>query len=145
LLVHEPAGRGTDIAGACEYMRRMLKQHTIVFIVSDFLAPDIERPLKLLAQQHDVVAATIDDPSERKLPDIGLARLTDPESGLTIDIDTSDPSVREQYERLANEEREAKRRMLRRLAIDEIPVRTDGGIIEPLLRFFRARDTRRRR
>jgi uncharacterized protein (DUF58 family) len=145
LLVHEPVGKGTDIGGACEYMRRMLKQHSIVFIVSDFLAPDIERPIKLLAQQHDVVAATVDDPSERALPDIGLARLTDPETGATIDIDTSDPSVREQFEKLAGDEREARRRMLRRLAIDEIAVSTEAGIIEPLLRFFRARDTRRRR
>ena len=145
LLVHEPMGRGTDVGGALEYMRRMLRQHSIIFIISDFLDPNVERPLKLLAQQHDVVAVTVEDPSELELPDIGLARLTDPESGQTIDVDTSDPKVRSTYAARAAEEHERRLRLLRRLAIDEVPVRTDGGYIEPLLRFFRARETRIRR
>ena len=63
LLVHEPVGRGTDIAGALEYLRGMLRQKAIIFLVSDFFAPNLERPLKLAAQQHDVVAVTIEDPS----------------------------------------------------------------------------------
>jgi uncharacterized protein (DUF58 family) len=145
LLVHDPVGTGTDIAAALEYLRRMLRQHTIIFVVSDFLGAEIERPLKLLAQQHDVVAVTVEDPSEQSLPDIGLARLVDPETGAAVDIDTSDPRVREQYTAFVSEEREARRHLLRRLAIDEIPVVTDRGIIEPLLRFFHSRETRDRR
>jgi len=144
LLVHEPEGRGTDLAGALEYLRRMLRQKTIVFIVSDFLAPGVERPLKLLAQRHDVVACTVEDPSELALPDIGLARLADPETGQTIFVDTSDPAVRARFAETALEEREGRKRLFRRLAIDEIAVRTDAGIIEPLLRFFRQRETRER-
>jgi len=99
----------------------------------------------VLSQQHDVVAVTVEDPSERVLPDVGLARLTDPETGLTIDIDTSNPQVRSDYERAVTVEHDARRQLLRRLAIDEIPVRTDTGYIEPLLKFFRARETRVRR
>ena len=145
LLVHEPAGRGTDIAGALEYLRRMLRQKAIIFVVSDFFSDSLERPLKLTAQQHDVVAVTVEDPSEQILPDIGLARLVDPETGETLDVDTSDPRVREGYEAAVAEQRESRRRLLRRLAIDEIVMRTDGGYVEPLLRFFRSRETRRRR
>src|SRR3954470_7727180 len=103
LLVHEPQGRGTDIAGALEYLRGMLRQKAIIFLVSDFFSEALERPLKLAAQQHDVVAVTIEDPSEETLPDIGLARLVDPETGATIDVDTSDRSVREGYARLVAE------------------------------------------
>jgi uncharacterized protein (DUF58 family) len=145
LLVHEPEGSGTNIAGAIEYLRRMLRQKAIVFLVSDFLAPDLERPLKWLAQQHDVVAVTIEDPSEETLPDIGLARLSDPETGETIDVDMSDPAVREAYTTMVSSERAERRRLFRRLAIDEIVMRTGGRFIEPLLRFFRARETRARR
>ena len=145
LLVHEPVGSGTDVGGALEYMRRMLRQHSIIFIISDFLDPAIERPLKLLAQQHDVVAVTVEDPSEMQLPDIGLARLSDPETGLTIDVDTSDSTVRSAYARRVADDHETRLHLLRRLAIDEVPVRTDGGYIEPLLRFFRSRETRLRR
>jgi uncharacterized protein (DUF58 family) len=145
LLVHEPVGCGTDLAGAMTYLRQMLHHKTIIFIISDFLAPDIERPLKYLAAQHDVVAISIDDPSERALPDIGIARLTDAETGETIDIDTSDPEVRAHFEDRVSADREARKHLLRRLAVDEVPVSTDGGFIEPLLKFFRSRETRIRR
>src|SRR5262245_35012796 len=95
LLVFRPQGRGPDMAMATEYLNKMLAHKTIIFLISDFMASDVERPLKLLAQRHDVVAVTVEDPSEIELPDIGLARLMDPETGETIDVDTSDPKVRE--------------------------------------------------
>ncbi|MEX2177120.1 MAG: DUF58 domain-containing protein [Gemmatimonadaceae bacterium] len=145
LLVFEPLGRGTDVAGATEYLNKMLAHKSIIFVVSDFISPAIERPLKLLAQRHDVVAVTVEDPSELTLPDIGLARLADPETGETIDVDTSDPEVRAAFARHVADERDGRKRLLRRLAIDEVPVRTDGSIVEPLFRFFRARETRTRR
>ena len=144
LLVFKPEGRGTDIALATDYLNKMLAHKTIVFVVSDFMAPDIERPLKLLAQRHDVIAVTVEDPSELELPDIGLARLIDPETGETIDIDTSDPKVRSAFDWNVNDEREARTHLLRRLAIDEVSVRTDGSIVEPLFRFFRRREKRKR-
>ncbi len=144
LLVFRPAGLGTDIAGATDYLNKMLPSKTIIFLVSDFLAPDIERPLKLLAQRHDVVAVTVEDPSELDLPDIGLARLVDPESGALVDIDTSDARVRSAFAGAVHGEGEWRKRLLRRLAIDEVLVRTNGSIVEPLLRFFRTRETRRR-
>ena len=145
LLVFQPEGRGTDIAGATEYLNKMLPHKTIIFLVSDFFAEQIERPLKLLAQRHDLVAVTIEDPSELELPDIGLARLVDPETGQIVDVDTSDPRVRAAFEEHVSAEREARQRLLRRLAVDEVPVVTNGTIVEPLFRFFRKRETRTRR
>lgn len=144
LLAFQPTGRGTDIAGATDYLNKMLAHKAIIFFVSDFLAENVERPLKLLAQRHDVVAVTVEDPSEIQLPDVGLARLVDPESGETIYVDTSDPRVRSAFEASVTQERESRRHLLRRLAIDEVPVRTDGSIVEPLFRFFRTRETRQR-
>ncbi|HUF65484.1 MAG TPA: DUF58 domain-containing protein [Gemmatimonadaceae bacterium] len=144
LLAFQPVGRGTDLGGAIEYLTRMLTHHSIVFVVSDFIASGIERPLKLLAQRHDVVAVTMEDPSEKELPDVGLARLVDPETGETISIDTSAATVRGAYHSAVGKEREARRSLLRRLAIDEVPVSTEGDVVGPLLRFFRARETRGR-
>jgi uncharacterized protein (DUF58 family) len=142
VLVHEPVGRGTDLAGALEYLRRMLHHRAIVFLVSDFQGADLERPLKLLAQRHDVIAAALEDPTERELPDIGLARFVDPETGETIDIDTSDPDVRRRYAEATAAELEARRHIVRRLAIDEVVIGTDTGYLEPLMRFFRTRERR---
>ena len=145
LLVFEPEGKGTDLTGALEYTGKMLKHKAIIFVVSDFQAEDLEQPLKLLAQRHDVVAVTVDDPSEQELPDIGQVRFVDPETGTTIDVDTSDARVRARFAEAVAEELSSRRRLLRRLAIDEVPVRTDGGVVDPLIKFFRARETRSRR
>jgi uncharacterized protein (DUF58 family) len=145
LLVFEPLGTGTDLAGALEYTGKMLAHKAVIFVVSDFQAPDLEQPLKLLAQRHDVVAVTVDDPSEQELPDVGLARFVDPETGQTLDINTSDARVRARFAQTVAEELSARRHLLRRLAIDEIPVRTDADVIDPLIKFFRARETRSRR
>jgi len=144
LLVWDPEGTKTDLPAALEFTGKMVAHKSIIFVVSDFQAPDLEHPLKLLAQRHDVIAVTVDDPSERTLPDIGLARFIDPETGDTIDIDTSDADVRRKFGEAVEEEINSRRRLLRRLAIDEIPVHTDGSIVEPLIRFFRARETRAR-
>jgi uncharacterized protein (DUF58 family) len=145
LLVFEPTGSRTDLPAALEFTGKMLSHKSIIFVVSDFQAEEIEHPLKLLAQRHDVVAVTVHDPSEQTLPDIGLARFVDPETGTTLDVDTSDPEVRAQFAASVEEELASRRRLLRRLAIDEIPVHTDGSVVEPLTRFFRARETRARR
>jgi uncharacterized protein (DUF58 family) len=123
----------------------MLPHRSIIFLISDFVEEGVEHPLKVVAQHHDVVAITIGDPRESTLPDIGLARFIDPETGVTVDVDTSNRAVRAQYEEQVREEREARTHLFRRLAIDEIAVRTDQSYVEPLLRFFRARETRRRR
>ena len=145
LLAFEPVGKGTDMVRAIDYVARMLNEHAIVFIVSDFLEEDISHPLKLLAQRHDVVAVTVEDPSERDLPNIGIARLVDPETGETFEVDTSSSVVRTAFSERVTAEREERKHLLRRLAIDEIAVRTEGGVVEPLLRFFRTRETRLRR
>ncbi|HEY9448446.1 MAG TPA: DUF58 domain-containing protein, partial [Gemmatimonadaceae bacterium] len=142
ILAWEPVGRRTDIAAATDALARMLSHRSIVFLISDFLEAGIERPLKILSRHHDVVAVTVQDPRELMLPDMGLARFVDPESGATVDVDTSEPEVRKRFARDVRAEQDARTHLFRRLAIDEIAVRTDRGYTEPLLRFFRSRETR---
>jgi hypothetical protein len=59
-------------------------------------------------------------------------------------VDTSDPDVRARFAEAVTEEITTRRRLLRRLAIDEIPLHTDGGVVDPLIKFFRTRETRSR-
>jgi hypothetical protein len=92
-----------------------------------------------------VVAVVLDDPAERTLPDAGVARLRDAETGRLVEIDTSDPTVRSRYAALVRAELEARQKLLRRLAVDEVIVPLEKGYVEPLLRFFRTRETRARR
>jgi hypothetical protein len=79
------------------------------------------------------------------LPDIGLARFVDPETGSIVDVDTSNPEVRGRYNSAVAADRERRKHLLRRLAIDEIAVSTERTIMEPLLKFFRTRETKARR
>jgi uncharacterized protein (DUF58 family) len=145
VLVHQPEGKGTNIGGALEYLNRLLPHRAIVFLISDLIDPGLERPLKYLSQRHDVVVAPLEDPAEWTLPDIGVARFVDPETGQVVSVDTSDRRVREGFQQASEAERAARRQLLRRLAIDEVPVNTKDGYLEALLRFFRARGRRVRR
>jgi uncharacterized protein (DUF58 family) len=145
LLAPSPVRSGTDLAGALAYLTRLLTHRTIVFVMSDFQASGYDRQLSLLGQQHDVIAVSVEDPGERSLPDVGLVRFTDPETGAIIDVDTSAPGVRSAYARRTAEERLARQKLFRQLAIDEIVIGTDRGVVEPLLTFFRGRETRARR
>ena len=145
VLVQKPEGQGTNLAAALTYARRSMRHRSVVFVLSDFVAPPFDRELRLLAARHDVVAVTLEDPGERLLPDIGVARLVDPETGDTLEVNTSDSKVREQFTRAISTERDARRKLFRSLAIDEIVVRTDQDVARPLVAFFRARERRRRR
>ncbi len=77
--------------------------------MSDFQAAGYDRQLSLLAQRHDVIAVAVEDPGERSLPDVGLVRFIDPETGAIVDVDTSAPAVRTAYARRTAEERRPAR------------------------------------
>ncbi|HVT38917.1 MAG TPA: DUF58 domain-containing protein [Gemmatimonadaceae bacterium] len=145
VLAWPSSSRGTDLGVALDWAAGVLTHRSIVFIISDFVTPPIERQLKLLSQRHDLVAVVLDDPGERLLPDLGVVRLVDAETGRLEEIDTSAEGVREHYGRVIAEERSARQQLLRRLAVDEVLIRTERGYEEPLLRFFNTRATRGRK
>jgi uncharacterized protein (DUF58 family) len=144
LLAFVPKGRATNLRPALEYMQRTLRQHTVIFLVSDFQDEGYEHALKVLGRRHDIVAVTLNDPAEQSLPSVGLARMRDPETGEFLEVDTSDRRVRAAYAEHIAAELAARRRVLRRSGVDEIELTTDGSVIEPLLKFFRTRETRAR-
>ncbi len=137
--------RGTDLGAAFDYCARLLPHRSIVFVVSDFVAPDYEAQLTRLARRHDVVAVVLDDPGERDLPNVGVARLIDAETGTLAEIDTGDATVRARYAATLRAEREARQSLLRRLGVDEVIVPLEDGYVQAMVRFFRTRETRARR
>jgi uncharacterized protein (DUF58 family) len=142
LLMTQPVGRGTSMGTAVDRLMRLLPHRSVVFLCSDFLSPDLERPLARLAQRHDVIAVTLEDPAERVLPDVGRARFEDPETGERMEIDTSDARVRQSFAASVAAEDEARRKLFGRLGLDEIVVHTEHGYVDALLAFFRARSRR---
>lgn len=142
LLTVQPKGRGTSFEVAIDRLMRLLPHRSVVFLASDFIAADVEKPLARLAQRHDVIAVTLEDPAERVLPNVGPARLEDPETGEAIEIDTSHPAVRAAFAQQVAAEDESRRRLFGRLGLDEIIVHTEHGYVDALLAFFRARSRR---
>ena len=145
VLAWPSSGGPTDLSAGLEYAAQVLHHHAIVFVISDFVSAPFDRPLKMVAQRHDVVAVVVDDPAERELPALGVARLVDAESGRILEIDTNDHDVRERYAKELDADRAARQQLLRQLAIDEVLVKTEVGYAEPLLRFFNTRETRGRK
>lgn len=140
LLSFEPAGTGTDLRIALEYLEPVVRRRSVVFIVSDFLTTGYDSALLRLAQRHDVIAVQVTDPRERDLPDAGVVTLRDAESGVWRHIDTGIPGVREEFRsQMAGFDRALERR-LRERGVDLIRLETDRSYAEPLIAFFRRRE-----
>ncbi|MCR4440080.1 MAG: DUF58 domain-containing protein [bacterium] len=142
LLYHRPQGTGTDIAGALEYLSRVITRRSVVFLVSDFISSGYEKALRVANKKHDLVALTITDPREVSLPDVGFIELEDAESGEVVLVDTSSAEVREMFRQRAFTDAEERARMLRTMNVDHVDIRTDQSYVEPLIRFFRMRAKR---
>ncbi|MFM8431272.1 MAG: DUF58 domain-containing protein [Bacteroidota bacterium] len=139
LLDFEPEHKGTDLNAALAYLTNAIKKRSICFILSDFLATGYSDALKLANRKHDVVALRINDPGEQQLPDVGIIRMYDPESGIKRLIDTSDPNIRSGFhENLKRFEREFKE-TLASAGVDVAELHTDQPYIQSLMRLFKKR------
>ncbi len=146
LLYHKPRERGTDIAGALAHANRLLGHRAVVFLVSDFLAPDFERELRLLQRRHDAVAIKVSDPREHVLPDAGFLELEDPETGEVTLVDTGNRTLRTAFAARRKGEEERLRALFRRTGTDAVDIiggRDYDETIRPLIHYFRMRATQR--
>jgi uncharacterized protein (DUF58 family) len=142
MLFFSPKGRGTDLAGALEYMNKVITRRAVVFVISDFLTGDFSRPLTVSARRHDMVALTVVDPAEEALPDVGVILLEDPETGEQIEVDTSRRAITGHYERLAGERAKELGTLFGSRGVDMVQLRTDRDYLPVLRSFFDRRGRR---
>ena len=142
LLYVKPEGSGTDLGGALETVRRLLKRKAVVFLVSDFMAPDFETPLRLAARRHDLVALNIRDRLEGELPDVGLLQVRDAESGERVWLDTSNRWVRKHFAEEAAARDARFSQLCGKNGVDEIRLDPAEDYARPLVQFFRKRAKR---
>lgn len=134
------AGGTTDFEEAGRFLERVAVRRAVVLMLSDFLDVAFERPLNRLNRRHDVVAIPIVDPREERLPERGLARLADLESGQARLVSLARSGVAAR----AAQRREQLERRFRSSAVDHLIVSTAVPYDRELLRFFRERTLRRR-
>ena len=139
VLYHRPAGHGTNITAALDYLNRVITRRAVVFLVSDFLSEGYDKALRVASQRHDLVAIPITDPREADIPNVGLVELEDAETGETYMLDTADSENRKAFAREAARRGLLREKTLRSMNVDPVDIRTDQPYLEPLIRFFRKR------
>ena len=143
VLYFEPKGAATDIPAALHFLNGVQRRRAVVFVVSDFMAEGYEGALRMANRRHDVIAASITDPREEQLPDVGLMAVRDAETGREILVDTNDREVRDAYAREAHDRAKKREESFRRTKVDFMDVRTDKPYVDEIYRFFRMRENRR--
>ena len=139
LLDFEPKGKATDIGTALEYFNNVIKKRSISFVLSDFLAKGYETPLRIAARRHDIVGVHMVDPREEALPDVGLIRAFDAESGKTKWVDTTSKKVRDRYSQWFNDNQQYFKNTFLKSGADTVSIRTNEPYVNALLSFFKKR------
>jgi uncharacterized protein (DUF58 family) len=145
LLTFKPVGRGTDLNEPLRLLGSVLKRKATVFLVSDFWCGDFTGSLSLLGRRHDVVAVRVRDPRETDLPRAGLVHWVDAETGQTVLVDTSSAETTRQLGLRAGAHDAALLKSLAARAVDLVDIDVTSTYVEPLRRFFLAREGRRGR
>ena len=147
IFTYEPEDKKTDIGKALDFFNKVVKRHSISFLISDFqignFGTEFENPLKLAARKHDLTAVRVWDPCEKNLPKIGLARFYDPETGQCVVINTSDKKIQRKWDKMVSDNEIKLLQCLVKSKVDMIDLKTDSSIIEPITAYFRKRELRR--
>lgn len=139
LLDFEPQEKGTDIGLALKYFNNVIKKRSICFILSDFISSPYESPLQIAARRHDIVGIQVNDRREQELPNVGLIRAVDAETGITRWLDTGSKKVRTDYAHWYQDHFQYFRSIFLKSGADAVSIQTDESYVNALLQFFQKR------
>ena len=138
----------TDVPAVLGSMEYRTDDGSCALAVLHALVPDAvdgwEHALRVASKRHDVIPIEILDPREQELPDVGITLVEDLESGALLEIDTSDPKLREAYKLRVARERARREQTFKKLKLDAVTIRTDRPYAEPIANLFRLRQKRMR-
>ena len=143
LLEFTPQESGTDISEALRFLTKAIKKRCNAFRPSDLLdvdanaAPKYEEALKIAANRHDLSVIEIYDPRERDLPDVGLVRVCDAESGAQRWINTSSASVRKSYSQWNEKVQAEAEKLFRKTKVESVSISTSDDYVKNLISFFK--------
>ena len=143
LLEFTPQESGTDISEALRFLTNAIKKRCNAFLLSDLLdvdvnaAPKYEEALKIAANRHDLSVIEIYDPRERTLPDVGLVRVCDAESGAQRWINTSSASVRKSYSQWNEKVQAEAEKLFRKTKVESVSISTSDDYVKNLISFFK--------
>ena len=144
ILHFTPHSRGTDISLALEYAMKVVRRHSVMFLISDFRDSGYGNAMRVANKKHDLVAITISDHRELEIPPVGLIEVEDGETGKRAILDFRRPGASARFKQVAQELAAERRAIFSRAKVDEIGLRTDQEYVEPLIRFFQQRERRQK-
>ena len=141
ILAFQPESRQTNLGAGLDFLAKVARRRSVVFLVSDFLTEGWERAMQITRQRHEIVPVVVSDPMEEQLPSVGLLTLEDLETGEVVEVDTSSAAAGE-FARRVRAQSGLRDLALRRLNVDVVTVRTDRPYVDALIAFFKARAKR---
>ncbi len=140
LLNYQPESRGTDIAMALRYFTDALKKKCATFIISDFIVNgDYKRELTMARNKHDIMALQVYDRRDAQMPNVGLMRVSDLETGESRWIDTSSSKTRKAYDKWWYDRQQAMSQIFKSSNVDYTSISTDEDYVKSLMSLFRNR------
>lgn len=141
MLDFKPESRKTDIGGAMEFFTRVMKRRTTAFVLSDFYdRHDFFKQMQIANNKHDVMAIQVYDKWVKALPDVGLVKVVDAESGHEMYVDTSSKKVRVAHARYWTERQQMLKDTLSRANVDWVSVATDDDYVKAMMHLFASRN-----
>ena len=140
IINFQPESKGTDIDVALRFLTNVVKKRSTAFLISDFIDDhDFFKSMTIANKKHDLAAIQIYDRRDSEMPDVGLARLRDMETGRDIWVDTSSANVRKSYARAWYERQRRLSADVNRSGVDIATITTDEDFVKALLGLFRRR------
>lgn len=139
LIDFTPESNKTDIGGALRYFTNAIKKSSTAFIISDFMDKSFERDLTIANRKHDIVALQVYDIRETELPNVGLVKLKDAETGERIWVDTSDKRLRTTYKHAWGESQLALQKVFTKSGVDTVSMSTSEDYVRALMKLFKMR------
>ena len=137
LIEYEPKNKETDILQSLSALKNKLKRKSVIYIISDFLSDDYEKPLKFLKLHHEVILINISDIKEIEIPNIGYAYIEDAETGEQILVNTSSETFQKQYSELMKQKIEENQNSMKKIGIDMINLSDQESFDITINRYFR--------
>lgn len=139
MIYFEPSQQGTNITEALKYLNNVIKKRSITFVLSDYMADGYEDALRVASKKHDIIGIKVFDDLEEQLPNVGLIKVEDAETGDKRMIDTSSRSVRQKYNDHFVAHNDYYKNAFRKAGSSVININTKEDYVKHLLRFFKSR------
>ena len=142
LLYHKPEDQKTSIQNALDFLLKVTKRRSVVFLISDYIDNGYSKSLKIANRKHDLIGIKISDIAESIMPNLGLLKVHDPETNNEFWIDTGSETERLKFTKDQNDASSIFKKKCDKINFDLIQIRNDRDYVDPLFNYFKGREKR---